>query len=204
MKIYITRHGETQWNKEGRMQGWSNSHLSEQGILDAKRLGKRLKDVDLKCIYASPLGRAIETAELIRGDKDIPIIRCEGLKEINFGAWEGLTTSEIERRYPEQIHNFWNRPGLYKPVGGESYEQIIYRVSKVLAEIVATEWGGDVLIVTHGVTKKAIYKIVKNLPLENFWGPPLPHNASLSILEVKADQMVFILEADVSHLDSEK
>ncbi len=205
MKLYITRHGETQWNLEGRLQGWSNSsQLSEKGILDAKRLGEYLKEVNFDCIYTSPLDRAIKTAELIRGDKDIPIIQCEGLKEINFGDWEGKTYSEIDTLYKEQHNNFWNHPELYKPVGGESYDELIYRVRKALTEISEANQGANVLIVTHGVTKKAIYKIVKDLPMEEFWAPPRPNNTSLSIVEVDSQRMSFILEADISHLDEDE
>ena len=70
MKLYITRHGETQWNTEKKMQGWQNSDLTGQGIENATRLGERLKDVDFSNIYSSPLGRAMDTANHIKGDRN--------------------------------------------------------------------------------------------------------------------------------------
>lgn len=201
MKIYITRHGETLWNKENRRQGWKNSDLTEMGIEDAKRLGERLKSITFDRIYCSPLGRAIETARYIKGEKETPIIICEDLKEINFGVWEGMSNAEIDALYAEQNFKFWNKPHEYVPVEGETYDSLINRTEKVLNQIIEKEKGNTILIVTHGVTKKAIYKIVKDIPLEKFWGPPFMHNTGLSILEVEGERMHFVVESDISHLE---
>lgn len=202
MKIYITRHGETIWNKENRRQGWLNSDLSVKGIEETKRLGESLKHIPFERIYCSPLGRAIETAKLIKGDRSIPMVVCENLKEMNFGVWEGMANDEIDEHYREQNFNLWNRPHLYETKGGESFDTLFARVEKALDEIIAAEahTEGNVLLVTHGVTKKAIYKIVNNTPLDEFWGPPLMHNTCLSVLEVQGNQKHFVLEADISHL----
>ena len=82
MKLYITRHGETEWNKISKMQGWQNSALTEKGIENAIKLSERLNDIDFAHIYSSPLGRALDTAKYIRGNRSIEIITCEELKEI--------------------------------------------------------------------------------------------------------------------------
>jgi broad specificity phosphatase PhoE len=200
MKIYITRHGETEWNTKGKMQGWSNSNLTEKGIENAKRLGESLKHIDFDSIYCSPLGRAVETAKHIKGDKDTQINIEESLKEMGFGCWEGVAHTEIEELHPVERYNFWNKPHLYKPIDGESFEQLFARVKEVLEKIIGS---GDenVLIVSHAVTLKAIYAIVKKTPLEELWNPPFMKDTCLSIIEVKDDEMRFILEADVSHLD---
>ncbi len=201
MKIYITRHGETQWNKEGRMQGWSNSDLTEKGRDNAKKLGESLKHIDFDCIYCSPLGRAIETANQIKGHKDIPIIINEDLKEMGFGAWEGVEHAKIEESHKELQYNFWNKPQLYEPLDGESYQMLIDRVKNALNYIVSNACGENILIVAHAAVIKAIYLIVKNYALEEFWKPPFMEGTSLSVLEVVGDEKTFILEADISHLD---
>lgn len=85
LNLYITGHGETEWNIHKRMQGWSDSSLTENGRTNAKALGNRLKEVDISKIYASPSGRTIATAKLIRGDRDTPILLDDHLKEIQ---WE--------------------------------------------------------------------------------------------------------------------
>src|SRR3712207_163192 len=95
--IYLTRHGQTEWNLNKRLQGWKNSPLTKLGISQAKALGERLKDTQIDVIYSSPIERAYKTAEIIKGNKDIEIIKHDGLKEFNYGDWEGLTIDEIEK-----------------------------------------------------------------------------------------------------------
>lgn len=201
MKLYITRHGQTLWNTEKRMQGWNNSDLTQTGIENAKRLGESLKCINFDVIYSSPLGRTIDTANHILGNKNIPIIKIDDFKEMGFGSWEGKTSSEIEAQYPIEYENFWYKPHLYKPIDGESYEALISRVKRGLTEITKNDNYDNILLVTHTAVIKAIFSIIKNDSLENFWELPFIKDTSLTILEVSNGKMEFILEADVSHLD---
>lgn len=201
MKIYITRHGETKWNIQGRMQGWKNSDLTEKGIENAKRLGISLKKINFDCIYSSPLGRAIETANYIKGDKDTQIIIKDSLKEMGFGLWEGMEHSKVEELYPEQRFNFWNKPHLYRAVDGESFEELLFRARQILNEIINNTSCENILVVSHAGFIKAIYAILKNYSLEEFWNPPFMTDTCLTILEVENNKISIILEADISHLD---
>jgi len=201
LKIYITRHGETQWNKEGRMQGWKNSDLTEKGVDNAIKLGKSLKHIDFDCIYCSPLGRATDTAKYIRGDKNKEIIIIESLKEMGFGAYEGMENEKVKELYTKQQYNFWNKPHLYKNTDGERFEELIDRVDKVLKHIIKNATGENILIVTHTLVIKALYLIIKNRSLEDFWKPPFMYDTCLTILEVEGTKIEIILEADVSHLN---
>ena len=90
MKIYLIRHGETSWNTLGRLQGRTDIELNENGIRLAKITGEKLKDVHFDLAIASPLKRAYETAGLVLGDRNIPILTDERIEEISFGEWEGL------------------------------------------------------------------------------------------------------------------
>jgi len=200
MKIYITRHGQTKWNQEGRMQGWKDSDLSQKGVENAKRLGESLRHIDFDCIYSSPLGRALDTAKHIRGDKDTPIIIEEDLKEMGFGVWEGMETRKIEELYPEERFNFWNKPHLFQPLEGETFGQVQRRVKRALDKIIKNAPGENVLIVSHAVVLKTIYSIVKNKALEHLWDPPFMYDTSLTVIEIKDNQIDMILEGDVSHL----
>ena len=111
--VYVTRHGETEWNVAKRMQGRKNSALTENGILQAKQLGERMKDLSIHAIYSSPSERTLHTAELIKGERDIPIIADEHFYEISMGIWEGQTIDDIERQYPDDIQLFWYEPHLF-------------------------------------------------------------------------------------------
>ncbi len=207
MKIYITRHGETQWNSERRMQGRKNSSLTPKGMEDAEKLKERLASVDFDKIYASPLGRAMETAEIIKGDRNLPVETLPDFMEMSFGQWEGRKVEEIEAVYGQKYRNFWEAPEKYEPMGGESFPQMLKRIEKglkVLAENAEnqenTEKEAVVLLVVHAVVIKSIYVLVKNLPMEEFWNPPFMHGTNLTILEIKDGKKKFLLEGDISHL----
>jgi broad specificity phosphatase PhoE/uncharacterized membrane protein YbaN (DUF454 family) len=202
VRIYLTRHGETEWNKEGKMQGWKDSALTEKGIENAKSLGENLKHINFDRIYCSPLGRALDTAKYIRGDKDTEIIINEGLKEMGFGIWEGMEHHKVEELYPVHRSNFWNKPHLYESVeGGESFQELFSRVKNVLDEVINSDSGENILLVSHTVVIKAIYAIVKNYSLEDFWNPPFLYDTSLTIIEAAGKEIKIVLEADTSHLN---
>jgi broad specificity phosphatase PhoE len=200
MKIYITRHGETQWNEKGLMQGWKNSDLTEKGIENAKRLAERLKDINFDVIYCSPLDRAIDTAKYINGESNTKIVMVESLKEMGFGSWEGMEHSKIKELHYEQYTSFYERPHLYKPQeNGESFEGLLMRVKKAWDEILEAG-GNNILIVTHAVVLKTLYTIIKKLELKDIWNLPFIKDTSLTIVEVIENKVEIILEADTSHL----
>lgn len=199
MKIYITRHGETDWNVEGRMQGAKNSNLTDRGKLDAIKLGYSLNNVEIDYIYTSPLTRAYDTASLIKGDRDIPIETYEDLKEMNFGVWEGMHSNDVIREYGEEYNRFWNEPHLYTPNGGETFEELIKRVDNLLTDIISKNKGEIILLVTHTIIIKAIYAILKKYEIKDFWNPPYINNTCLTIIDYVEDKYTFVLEADVSH-----
>lgn len=201
MKIYITRHGETEWNILKKMQGWKNSDLTNKGTQDAIKLGKKLKNIKFSNIYSSPLGRAMDTANYIKGNRDIEIETHEGLQEMSFGLWEGMDRDRILDLYETEHYNYWNKPHLYEPNGGESFEELFERVEKALEYIIENASGDNILIVSHAITIKAIFYIIEKHKLVNFWDIPFIEGTSLTILEVDGDNREFILEGDLSHLD---
>ncbi len=187
IKLYITRHGETEWNVEGRMQGWNNSDLTAKGIRNAETLGKSLNSTDIKVIYSSSSQRAVNTAELIRGDRKIDIITDENLREINLGEWEGKAKNEFTEADKEGLDAFWNRPHQYKASSGEDFYQVRARIEAVLKRIINENKDCNVFIVTHAVIVKTIMAIFKGIPIEKLWEQPFIHGTSLSIVEIDND-----------------
>ena len=181
------------------MQGWKNSNLTNNGIDNAIKLADRLKDVDFSHIYSSPLQRAIETAEYIRGNREIEIQTLESLKEMGFGLWEGLENEKLIELYKEEHYNYWNRPELYKPNGGETFKDFFIRIEKSLQYILENSKKGNILIVSHGIAIKALFSIINETSLEDFWEDTYVEGTSLSILEIKDKQMQFKLKGDTSH-----
>lgn len=199
IKLYIVRHGQTEWNTIGKLQGWQNSNLTESGIENALRLGERLKHIEFNQIYSSPLKRAMETAEYIKGSRENRIIPLDGFKEMGFGLWEGLDNEHLKELYEEEHFNYWNRPELYKPNGGETFEEFFSRIKNSLDYILNNSDSGNILLVSHGVAIKALIAIINNLKLEDFWSESYVEGTSLTILEAEGDKLEFKLIGDTSH-----
>lgn len=202
MKIYIVRHGQTQWNAEHRMQGWQDSNLTSKGIEDAKKLGKSLENIKFDSIYSSPLGRAYNTAKYVCGSRDIEIIKRECFREMNFGKWEGMFDSEVRELYPDQHKNFWKQPHLFKTDQGEDFENLIKRVKTAFEDLIenSVQSSENILLVTHTCVIKSILSIVNNYELKDFWNPPFIHATSLTVLEANNAEIKTVMVADVSHL----
>ncbi|WP_158095157.1 histidine phosphatase family protein [Gottfriedia luciferensis] len=205
LTLYLTRHGETQWNIENRLQGSKDSELTSKGIEDAKRLSNMLSEVSFNKIYTSSSKRAVTTANLLRNNLITPIIEVDGLKEINFGDWEGKTKFEINERSKKEFSSLWDSPHLYdhSPHSGESLIALRYRIANVIQNILNSNEEGNLLIVTHAVVLATIVAYFKQSPLENLWDLPFVHGTSLTIINVDQEKRLidFSLLCDISHLD---
>lgn len=200
LNLYIIRHGQTEWNVLRRLQGWNNSNLTEQGIKDAERLSERLKHIDFDYIYSSPQPRALDTANIIKANRSIDISLLDGLKEIGFGVWEGMSIDEINKKYDGHYNTYINTPHLYEPIDGESFEDIFKRVEESLKTIIS-KGGNNILIVSHGVTIKILTSIIKDIPLHELYNIPIHQGTALNVCEVKDDKIRFVIEGDASHID---
>lgn len=126
----------------------------------------------------------------------------ENLKEMNFGVWEGMHSDDVVRDYEKEHYKFWNEPHLYTPIGGETFGSLINRIKIALSDIISQNKGENILLVTHTVVIKAIYAIVKDYEIKDFWNPPYIKNTCVTILECNEDNYQFILEADTSHVEN--
>lgn len=198
MKIYLTRHGETKWNIENRMQGWKNSDLTKLGIKQAKWLRDRLKHIKFEEIYSSPLDRALDTAKIISNNRENEIKVNENLKEMSFGNWEGKTSSEIKTKNIIEYERFWHKPHLYKRSSGENFIDVRNRVLPFLNHIIKNH-KNDILIVTHTIVIKILMSYFEERELKHLWDPPFIHQTCLNIIEVNDNNSEIILYGDISH-----
>ena len=127
MKLYIVRHGETDWNKARRVQGFSDIPLNEYGRHLARETAEGMKDIPFDLAYTSPLIRARETAEIILAGREIPLIESNGIKEMGFGEYEGMCISGKEKApESEAFKKFFIDTGNFVPAkGGESISDIM-------------------------------------------------------------------------------
>jgi len=199
MKIYLTRHGQTEWNLLGKMQGRLNSNLTELGENQAKWLGSHLMNTKIDIICSSSSGRAYDTAKLIRGNRDIEIEQYDALQEVYLAEWQGMLHDDIESKESNQFNAYWYAPEKFVPGDKESFEMLIKRGSDVLNEIINKHSDKDVLIVSHGVTLKAILCYIKSNEIKDFWTGPFMKSTSLTILDVRDDKIDIVLEGDTTH-----
>jgi broad specificity phosphatase PhoE len=147
-EILLARHGETDWNLEGRFQGHADPPLNEQGWAQAAELASTLAGEEVSAVYSSPLRRALETAELVSATHGLTPVPVEGLREVDVGSWQGLTRAEVEQRFPEQFHRWLDHGRGWED--GESYEDMGRRVLASLQELAVRHDGECALAVTHG------------------------------------------------------
>ena len=155
-RLTLVRHGETDWNRDGKLQGQIDIDLNDTGRLQAERLGRRLADNDFTAVYSSDLRRCWDTATIaLRGRAIAPTPRQE-LREIALGHWEGLTTEEVVASMPDEIAHVRADPIERAPKGGESRRQLQARIVAAIQDIVAVHPGESVLIVSHGGSLRAL------------------------------------------------
>jgi probable phosphoglycerate mutase len=180
--LYLTRHGETEWNKEWRLQGKKNSALTPKGVWQAKQLGRHLEDVAIDKIYTSSSPRAVHTANCIRGKRDIPIVALDALMEIGLGSWEGQTAEDLRRIYPVAFEAFWSYPERYIPVSpeGETFEVVQRRMRETIDHIQTSHPNEAILVVTHGISLKLLLASLENKELSTVFKDDMIHSASLT------------------------
>lgn len=159
--IFLTRHGQTEWNVQHRMQGHMDSELTALGVQQAEWLSRGMHTEQLDVIYASPSPRALRTAEIIRGERSTPLKTSEAFKEIGMGVWEGSDSTELESEYSEQHRNFWQDPEQFKVEGSETFAEVQARALGKLQEILIAHQGETILIVTHTVVIKLLPTILR-------------------------------------------
>ncbi len=196
--IYLIRHGETSWNLEERFQGTTNTDLTKTGLKQGQLLAKSLGKTIFENIYTSPLNRAKITAGFIGKITNCEIKEDLDFKEINFGDWEGLTTSEIRGKYP-WLDKWFVNPGLYDIPNSDSLEIEKDRLKERLIKIAIESKGHNTAIVSHAGIIRLSLLAALDLPLSYYWRFVLG-NTSISILEYYNG--IFLLKSlnDTSHL----
>lgn len=194
MRLYILRHGETDWNKELRLQGQTDIPLNEKGRQLARVTGEALKEIPFDLVITSPLSRAVETARLVLGDRQIPVIEDERIMEIGFGVMEGGQVRNVDGEITDaSFYNFFYDPGQYEPQkGGESICDLCVRTKAFLEELkTKTEWlDKTILVSTHGAAVRSMQLNIRHGDLKEFWGGGVPGNCAVSIADLADDQWI--------------
>lgn len=183
MKLYLVRHGETDWNKVRKLQGQADILLNEFGRSLAKKTGLGLKNIHFDLCYSSNLKRALETAELILEGREVPIITDERISEMAFGEWEGRCCSKEGWNLPEDFRKFYDDTEHYKPApGGESFYDMKKRTGEFLTWLYGQKEYEDktILIATHGAALAGLMCNVKGNPVSQYWGVGVHKNCAVT------------------------
>jgi|tagenome__1003787_1003787.scaffolds.fasta_scaffold20906646_2 broad specificity phosphatase PhoE len=180
--VYLARHGETAWNREGRWQGHTDVVLNEAGQEQARRLAERLRGAGVVEVRASDLARAWQSAEIVAAALGVAaVIRDPDLRERGFGCFEGLTREECEARFPDEWTRYRGDVRLGPP-GGEPQQAVVARMrAGVLRAAQAVPPGGASLIVSHGGAMRALIASISGQ------APPPLENGATFRLEVEGD-----------------
>jgi alpha-ribazole phosphatase len=200
MQLILVRHGETAWNEALRYQGRSDVPLNETGRAQARQLAARLAQRGVTAVYASPLGRAVETAQFIAEPHGLPVQTEPDLREMDFGAWEGRTHAEIDAADGERLAAWWADPLHRAPPSGESLGDVVARVQGWLARLQAAH-GADAtaVAVSHvGPIKAALFEALQ-LNLGWHWQVRIDR-ASLTTLAFTARGAILMGCNDTCHL----
>jgi alpha-ribazole phosphatase len=168
-RLLIVRHGETPWNAAGRFQGQRDVLLGERGRAQAAALARALEGQRIDAVYSSDLERARETAEAIAGPRALTIVPVRQLREMSFGAWEGLTLAEVQRADPERLETWHREPAATSPPGGESLIDLEDRVRVVFRDLGAHPGDRTALIVSHAGPIRVLLCLALGLPAEAYW-----------------------------------
>ena len=168
-KLYLIRHGETDYNNALRFQGQTDIPLNQKGIEQAEKAADFFRDIPLQAIYTSTLIRAKTTAEIIAGVKGMEVQETDALREMSFGIWENMNSKDIQKKYAKEWKDFFASPARTTIPQGESMSDVQKRAYPTVQEILDRYPEGDVAFVAHGGIIRVLMCTMLGLDLNRAW-----------------------------------
>jgi probable phosphoglycerate mutase len=181
-QFWLVRHGQTDWNLEGRYQGQADTPLNQTGLQEAQAVARQLATVSFEAIYSSDLLRARQTAAAIGQTAGITVQLDQRLREVSLGQWEGQLFDHIKVRYPAEIEQRQRDPVHFRPPGGETLAELWLRVSTAVKEIARKHAGEEVILVSHGLALGALVASIELHDLAQAY-QQIPPNATPTRLD---------------------
>ncbi len=200
----MVRHGATLTSAEDRFAGATDVELSDEGREQTRRLAERLSHERITAVYASPLGRTVETAKILAAPHNLNIQVRDGLREINHGRWEQLTRREVEEKFPEEAAEWEKDPYTFAPQGGESGLAVTARALPVLVDLVRQhcDRGENFLLVSHKATIRLLLSSLLGFDPRRYRDNLDQKPAALNIVDFRdTTRARLTLFNDTSHYD---
>ena len=169
LRLFVVRHGETEWVRERRFAGSRDIPLTAAGRDQCAAVARALASATVAAVYASPLERARASAEVIAKPHGLAVRIVPAFSEMTFGSWEGLTRDEARARDPEAWAQWRSAPHLLKLAGGETIAEVAARVTAGVEALQAAHDGHTVVLVSHGVVARVIVLGALGLGLDRLW-----------------------------------
>ncbi len=200
--LIVVRHGETLWNQQHRMQGHSDSPLTENGVRQTRQLAQRLAQIEFAALYSSDSGRTLETARNVAAATGHEVIVDSRLRERSFGVFEGLTGDEMRTLHPDAFARFRTRDPHFVVPGGESALEFRDRALGCLREIAQRHAAELAVVVTHGLVLDMLYRAAYRIELDEPRSFELV-NAGINRCRYNRDTWQVDVWGDGEHLDME-
>lgn len=199
LRIILIRHGQTEWNRQERFRGWVDIDLDEMGIRQAEAAAPRIVQWEVTAIYSSPLKRAMATAQIIANRLSLPVAALEGINDMNFGIWQGLSIEETKGNYPELFDLWRYSPQSLQIPQGESLEDVRKRVVATIDDLTSRHQNATIALVTHRVVCKVLLCHLLGLDNSHFW--QLAQDATaINLFEINEGKATVTLLNDTCHL----
>jgi broad specificity phosphatase PhoE len=201
-RVFMVRHGATVLSAEDRFAGATDVALSDEGREQTRRLADRLSHEKIMAIYASPLGRTVETASILAAPHKLEVQARDGFREINHGRWEQMTRREVEEKFPEEAAEWEKDPYTFAPLGGESGLAVTARALPALIELVRSHPGENILVVSHKATIRLLLSSLLGFDPRRYRDNLDQKPAALNIVDFRdATRARLTLFNDTSHYD---
>lgn len=207
MMMYIVRHGETDWNRERRVQGHTDIELNDYGRKLAEETAEGVRDIKLDLCFTSPLKRAKETAMIVLGGRQIPVYDEPRIQEICFGRYEGVKIGGEDEDSRAFDRFFSDTEHYTAPKDGETVHRLYERTGAFLQELETREDLADksILVSTHGAAMTALLNQIKgNLSVAHFWKDEVPPNCSVTIVRIENGKTEILKEGLIFYKEQVK
>lgn len=168
-RIYLVRHGETDWERQNRFEGRLDSPLTEHAEMNAKRRCAQLREVPFVAAISSSAGRALSTRNLLLGDRSVPRLTHAGVIDMHLGELEGMSEANARQLYPEALHDLAVNPDSFVAPNGESFEDVQYRAVNAINQLARQYQGGSILVVSHAAVIATVACHFEKTTLSHFW-----------------------------------
>jgi broad specificity phosphatase PhoE len=201
-RVFMVRHGATVLSVEDRFAGVTDVELSDEGREQTRRLAERLSHEKISAVYASPLGRTVETARILAAPHTLKVQTCDGFREISHGHWEGMKRRDVEEKFPQEMAEWEKDPYTFAPAGAESGLAVTARALPALIDLVRKHPGENILIVSHKATIRLLLSSLLGFDPRRYRDSLDQKPAALNIVDFRNPTRARLtLFNDTSHYD---